>query len=385
MKVSAAVLREPTTVRPFSESKPLRIETVDLDPPGPGEVLVRIMAAGLCHSDLSGITGARKRKVPTVVGHESAGIVEAVGDAVVNVRQGDHVVSTFVASCGLCSFCIAGRPNLCQRSWDARETGALRTGGRRIRLDGEPLHHYSGVSCFAEFAVVASESLVPISKSVPFADAALFGCAVLTGVGAAINTARVSAGSSVAVVGLGGVGLSAVMGASISGARQIIAIDTSPAKLQLAMELGATHACSATEADLVDEVKHLSSGGVDFALEMAGAPAAAASALAITARGGAMVTAGLPPAEASLAVPLASLVAQELEVRGSYMGGALPARDIPRLVDLYEQGRLPVERLRSKVIPLHQINHGFDRLDQGLAVRDVVSFAHDDSATSPLS
>ena len=211
--------------RPSSESQPLRIETVDLDGPGEGEVLVQIAAAGLCHSDLSAIKGLRPRAMPTVVGHEAAGVVVETGAGVSKFVAGDHVVMVFVASCGRCSYCSSGRPNLCQSSWKARSEGTLQSGARRLRINGKSRNHYSGISAFAEYAVVSETSLVKIPQALPLPLAAIFGCAVITGVGAVLNTARDVAGKSIAIVGLGGIGLSALLGAVLGGARTIIAID----------------------------------------------------------------------------------------------------------------------------------------------------------------
>jgi Zn-dependent alcohol dehydrogenase len=357
---------------PFVDSTPLSVEMVDLDEPGPGEMLVRIEAAGLCHSDLSAITGDRPRTVPAVIGHEAAGVVEALGPGVEETAVGDHVVMVFVSSCGTCAYCQSGRPNLCQSSWTARSTGTLQTGTRRLSAPEEDLHHYSGISAFAERAVVVPSSVVRIEPSVPFDVAALFGCAVLTGVGAVVNTAKVPAGANVAVVGLGGVGLSAVLGALAVGAGRVIAIDTSVTKLELAASLGATDVFDARDEDCAARVIDAMGGGVEFAFEMAGAVPAVRLACAITARGGSTVTAGLPNPSAELAVSLASLVADERVLRGSYMGSGIPRRDIPRYIDLYRRGRLPVDRLRSAVIPLDDINAGFDRLYRGETVREIV-------------
>lgn len=217
MKMTAAVMYQQGLPRPFSESRPLRIETVDLDGPGEGEVLVQIAAAGLCHSDLSAIKGLRPRTMPTVVGHEAAGVVVETGAGVSKFVAGDHVVMVFVASCGRCSYCSSGRPNLCQSSWKARSEGTLQSGARRLRINGNSLNYYSGISAFAEYAVVSETSLVKIPKALPLPLAAIFGCAVITGVGAVLNTARDVAGKSIAIVGLGGIGLSALLGAVLGG------------------------------------------------------------------------------------------------------------------------------------------------------------------------
>src|SRR5512133_1817097 len=241
MKIRAAVLNAIGLPRPYAISKPLTITELILDRPGHGEVLVRVAAAGLCHSDLSVINGDRPRPMPMALGHEAAGVVQEVGAGVTDLTVGDHVVVVFVPSCGHCAPCAEGRPALCEPGAAANGAGTLLSGARRLAHDGKPLNHHLGCSVFAEYATVSRHSLVRIDPEVPLAEAALFGCAVLTGVGAVVNTAQVRMGSSVAVIGLGGVGLAAVLGAQAAGARQIIAIDLAEDKLRQALSLGATH------------------------------------------------------------------------------------------------------------------------------------------------
>ena len=347
---------------------------VDLAPPGRGEVLVRIAAAGLCHSDLSVINGDRPRPMPMALGHEAAGVVEALGEGVTDLQPGDHVVVVFVPSCGHCTPCAEGRPALCEPGAAANGAGTLLSGARRLALDGAPLNHHLGCSVFAEFATVSRQSLVRIDPDVPLEEAALFGCAVLTGVGAVVNTAQIRVGASVAVVGLGGVGLAAIIGAHAAGARQIIAVDLDDDKLEKARTLGATHAVNARAPDAADAVRALSSGGVECAFEFAGSVPALELAYRITRRGGSTVTGGLPPSTAVLPLPAVSLVAEERTLKGSYIGSCVPSRDIPRYLDLYRQGRLPVDRLLTGRLTLDEINHGFDLLHQGKAIRQVVVF-----------
>jgi alcohol dehydrogenase len=372
MKITAAVMFEQGLPRPYAHSRPLRIETVDLEGPGPGEVLIKIAGAGLCHSDLSAIEGNRPRAVPTVVGHEAAGIVADVGAGVTRFKVDDHVVMLFVASCGTCELCLAGRPNLCQASWAARAAGTLQSGARRLSLKGQPLHHYSGISCFAEYAVVSERSLMPIPKALPLLDAAIMGCAVITGAGAVFNTAGDVRGKSVAIVGLGGVGLSALLGAVVGGAKKIIAIDLSETKLALAKDLGATDVFLGADPDCVAKVHELTRGGVDFTFEMAGSVPAMTLAYAIGRRGSTTVCAGLPAHGATFPMPSASLVADERVIKGSYMGSAVPSRDIPRLVDLVLSGALPIQKLRTDVIGFDDLNAGFDKLADGDGVRQVL-------------
>lgn len=374
MKTRAAVLRNMGAPMPFAESRPLRIEDVELDPPGRDEVLVKIAAAGLCHSDLSVINGNRPRPMPMAIGHEAAGIVAQVGAGVTDLVPGDHVVMVFMPSCGHCQPCSQGRPALCEPGATANGKGELLSGAIRLHQNGAPLHHHLGCSAFADYAVVSRRSLVQIDKDIPLPVAALFGCAVLTGVGAVVNTARVQAGESVAVVGLGGVGLAAVLGARAAGAARIIAVDLAPEKLALAMELGATGIVDGRAPDAIDQVKALTGGGADFVFEFAGSARALENAYRMTRRGGTTVTAGLPAPDAVLPVNIVSLVAEERTVKGSYIGTCVPVRDVPRYVELYKAGRLPVDRLMSGRIPLEDINAGFDRLHDGSVVRLVVEF-----------
>lgn len=374
MRIRAAVLRAAGLPAPYAQSRPLDIVELDLDPPGRGELQVRIAAAGLCHSDLSVIDGSRPRPVPMALGHEAAGVVEALGEGVTDLSVGDHVVLVFVPSCGRCGPCAAGRPALCEPGARANVAGTLLSGARRLKFKAEPVNHHLGVSAFATHAVVAQESCVKIDPELPLEIAALFGCAVMTGVGAVINTAKIEPGASVAVVGLGGVGLSAVMGAKLAGARQIIAVDLSDEKLAFARALGATDTVDAGDPDAAETVRALSGGGVEFAFDMAGAVPALELAFAVTGRGGTTVTAGLPHPQKRMALAPVTLVAEERTLKGSYIGSAHPLRDAPRLVALFKAGKLPVDALLTHRLKLDEINEGFDRLRDGIGVRQVVTF-----------
>jgi alcohol dehydrogenase len=434
MIVRAAVLRASGLPAPYARSRPLAIEAVWLDPPGPGEVLIRVRAAGLCHSDLSVIDGNRPRPLPMALGHEAAGEVVQVGpvnDGDANgagpmgargeeraVRNGpasanefvpgDHVVSSFVPSCGECKPCLSGRPALCEPALAANSAGTLLGGARRIRAkSGETIHHHLGVSAFAEYAVVSQRSLVKIDHDLPFDRAAVFGCAVITGVGAVMNTANVPRGASVAVIGLGGVGLAALIGARrlsyTSGALPIhggaierleseaaapfatrlaghaataplIAIDLSDEKLATARALGATHTFNASHPDCAEQIRCATQGGVDFAFEMAGSTRAMELAYQITRRGGTTVTAGLPHPQAMMTIPQVTLVAEERTIKGSYLGSCVPKRDIPAYIAWHRAGELPVEQLLSESVQLDGINAAFDRLAAGKTIRQVVMF-----------
>ena len=374
MKIKAAVLNQMGIKPPYAASRPLSVEEIELDPPGPGEVLVKIAAAGLCHSDLSAINGDRPRPMPMVLGHEAAGIVEELGAGVDDLKTGDHVVMVFVPSCGHCLPCAEGRPGLCEPGAAANNAGSLLSGARRLKRNASLLNHHMGVSAFAQYATVSRRSLVKIDPDLPLEEAALFGCAVLTGVGAVLNTARVTPGSTVAVVGLGGVGLASVLGAILSGARRIIAIDLAEDKLKLVKSLGATDVFNAATPDCAEQVRAATSGGVEFAFEFAGSVKAMELAYKITRRGGTTVTAGLPPPTHTIPVPQVNLVGEERTIKGSYIGSCVPLRDIPHYIALYKQGRLPINRLMSGRLKLEDINLGFDRLAEGKAVRQVVVF-----------
>ncbi|MBV1706693.1 MAG: zinc-dependent alcohol dehydrogenase family protein [Hyphomicrobiales bacterium] len=372
MKITAAILQRSGAPRPYAQSRPLEICEVDLEGPGAGEVLVKLHAAGLCHSDLSVIDGTRPRPLPMALGHEAAGEIIEVGQGVTRFRTGDHVVLIFMPACGHCRPCATGRPALCEPGAEANGAGTLLGGARRLTRAGAPLNHHLGVSAFATHAVVSENSCVAIDKALPYATAALFGCAVLTGIGAVVNTAAAVPGTSMAVIGLGGVGLSALLGAKLSGARQIIALDTDETKLARAMALGATHVIRAGTPATLDELRDISGGGVDYAFEMAGSVPALELAYGATARGGTTVTAGLPPPDRQLSLQALSLVAAERTLKGSYMGSSVPARDVPRYIALHQQGLIDVDPLLTHRLPLSQVNEGFDRLADGDCVRQVI-------------
>ena len=278
----------------------------------------------------------------------------------------------FVASCGACDTCRQGRPNLCQASWSARAAGTLQSGARRLSLGGKPLHHYSGISCFAEFSVVSERSLMPLPKALPLLDAAIMGCAVITGAGAVFNTAGDVKGKAVAIVGLGGVGLSSLLAAVNAGANPIVAIDLNADKLALASQLGATHTFLGNDPECAAKVRDVTQGGVEVAFEMAGSIAAMTLAYSIGRRGSTTVCGGLPSATATFPMPSAALVADERVIKGSYMGSAVPSRDIPKLVDLVLAGQMPIDKLRTDVIGFDGLNAGFDRLADGCGVRQVL-------------
>ncbi|MGI9066504.1 MAG: zinc-dependent alcohol dehydrogenase family protein [Pyrinomonadaceae bacterium] len=388
MKTKAAVLYKMGLAQPYAESSPFVVDEITLDGPGPGEVLVEIAAAGLCHSDLSVVDGSRPRVMPMVLGHEASGIVREVGptgmtesgsQGVAEFAAGDHVVFSWVPICGRCQFCVTGRGALCEPGGEANIAGTLLNGARRFTdsrsQPPQACNHHLGVSAFSQFTVAARESLVKIDPALPFDVAALFGCAVMTGVGAVLNTARVQSGSSVAIFGMGGVGLSAVMGARAAGAYPIIAVDRVPDKLKLARELGATHTINAVQDDPVAAIKEAGHGGADYVFESVGNETVVIQAYESTGRGGTTITIGLPAPGKIFAVPALGIVAEERTIKGSYMGSCVPRRDIPRFIGMYQAGILPVDKLHTHTLQLEEINAGFDRLAQAQAVRQIISFS----------
>ncbi|MCX4550327.1 MULTISPECIES: zinc-binding dehydrogenase [unclassified Streptomyces] len=371
MKTRAVVLRDVSTARPYSGTRPVEVEELTLGGPREGEVLVRVTAASLCHSDLSVVNGDRVRPLPMALGHEAVGVVQETGPGVRRFSPGDHVALVFVPSCGFCGDCAAGRPALCAQAAAANGSGGLLHGPSLLRDSaGRTVHHQLGVSAFAELTVVAQESLVPIPKDVPFTVASMFGCAVLTGAGAVINTAALRPGQSAVVYGLGGVGLSAVLGARAAGAYPIVAVDPVEEKRALALQLGATHAYA--PADALAAIRELTSGGPELAVEAVGSPKVMAECLTAVARGGRVVSVGLPAPDRVLEVPALAFAGEGKSLLGSYMGDAVPRRDIPRFLDLWRAGLMPVEKMHTGTLPLTGINDALEELASGRAIRQVL-------------
>lgn len=366
MRLRAAVLER--------TGGPLTVEELILAPPGPGEVLVRLHASGVCHSDQNAIDGTAETRCPTVLGHEGAGVVEEVGIGVTRVRPGDHVALSWAPSCGECPECLRDLPQLCSAVWPAMEAGGLLDGTTRLSRDGEPVYHYSFISSFAEACVLPERSCIPIPADVPFEIAGLVGCAVTTGVGAVWRTAKVRPGDRIAVFGCGGVGLSAVLGAAAAGAGAIVAVDPAPAKLDVACELGATDAVPWTTSseETAAAVIDVSGGGVDYAIEATGRPEAMLGAFLSTRARGAAVLIGIPPADAVLPLPALSIPRLERRVLGSLYGSSRPERDFPLTLDLYRRGRLPLDRLVSHRLPLDDVERAFELLRSGEALRVVL-------------
>lgn len=368
-----AMLRASGLPRPYAGSRPLEIVELELPDPGPGEVLVEIGAAGLCRSDLSVVTGARPWPLPMVIGHEAAGKVIAVGPEVMSLEPGDDVVLVYMPQCGECVRCRDGEPWLCETGSAANRKGELVTGGTRLTHHGEKLHHHMGLAAFAERALVSEASAVKVPPGLAARDTCVSGCAVLCGAGTALNTSRIGRHDSVAVVGLGAVGLAAILGARAAGATQIAALDRINAKLAAASSLGATEVLMA-DADAPARVTEWSAGGVDHAIEASGTLEGFELAVELVRRGGTVTTLGLPGPGVSHRLELAPLVANGLTIRGSYFGSCVTRRDVPRFIDLYREGRLPAGELVSHHIGLDDINVALDRLADGEALRQVIEF-----------
>lgn len=362
MLIRGAVLEEIGRARPYAESRPLTVSELDLDAPGDGEVLVRIEAAGLCHSDLSVVDGNRVRPVPMLLGHEAAGIIEQVGGTS-DLTVGQRVVMTFLPRCGQCRSCATDGLAPCIPGSAANGAGTLLSGQTRLSRSGGTVLHHLGVSAFATYAVVDRRSVVPVDLDVPAVPAALLGCAVLTGGGAVLNAGQPKPGQTVAIVGMGGVGMAAMLTALAHDDVRVVAVDRLPDKLTQARALGA-HEAVTDPGDIK----------ADVVIEAAGHPAALETAIGMTAPGGKTITVGLPHPDARITVSPLALVADGRSLIGSYLGSAVPARDIPRFVDLWRSGRLPVEKLVSDTITLDDINTGMDALADGRAVRQIVQF-----------
>ena len=365
MRITGAVLEEVGRPGPWSRTRPLTIGELELDPPGPGEVLVEISAAGVCHSDLSVVNGDRARPVPMLLGHEASGHVTALGNGVGGLAVGQQVVMTFLPRCGRCAGCATDGRMPCGPGSVSNGAGELLGGGRRLSRDGVPVHHHLGVSAFATHAVVDARSVVAVGDDVPPDVAAVLGCAVLTGGGALVNAAPPEPGQSVMVVGLGGVGMAALLTAVALGGGDVVAVDGVAAKRERALELGATSVLDPGE---------VASSGIrsDVVIEAAGNARAFETALAATAPGGRTVTVGLPPPDAMAAVSPLLLVAEARTVIGSYLGSAVPSRDIPVFAQWWREGRLPVEALVSSRIALDDVNEAMDELAAGTALRQII-------------
>jgi NDMA-dependent alcohol dehydrogenase len=367
MKIQAALITAPR--------QPVRVETLELDKAHAGEVLVKVSACGVCHSDYHLISGATKHPLPAVPGHEGAGVVEAVGEGVTRVKPGDHVVMNWAPYCGHCFYCLNGKPNLCDTYVGPVWDGVMLDGTSRLSWNGETAYSYCSLAAMASYSVVPEPSCISIRKDVPLEVAALVGCAVTTGVGAALNTARVAAGERVAVIGMGGVGLSTLMGAQLAGARQIIAVDRVASKLEMAKKLGATDLVNTAEVNAVQAVRSLTEGrGADVSFEAVGTPQLQTESVEMTRPGGKAVFVGLSAMGSETPLSGATLARQEKTVMGSYYGTANTERDFPLFLDLYMAGKLNLGALVSQTYKLEQVIEAFERMLSGEVARGVIVF-----------
>jgi len=353
----------------YEEKTPLVVEDVELEGPKQGEVLVKVVAAGVCHSDLTFIEGRWPVRMPVVMGHEGAGVVEKVGEGVTSVRPGDHVIFSWVGSCGVCRNCARGKPYLCYNT----PIAMMKDGTSRFKKGDTQLFHQTGVSSFSEYTVAHEMSVVKIREDMPLDRAALVSCGVLTGVSAVINAAKVELGSSVAVFGCGGVGLNVIQGAKMVGATKIIAVDRLDNKLEMAKQFGATHTINAADEDPVKKIKELTGLGVDYAFEVIGLPEVVVQAFDSTEATGTTVMVGMPPLRAPLTIDTLGLFLGKT-LKGAYFGSAHVRTEMPALIDLYMEGRLMLDELISRTYPLEEINDAFEALKRGEVARSVIKF-----------
>jgi S-(hydroxymethyl)glutathione dehydrogenase/alcohol dehydrogenase len=364
MKIKAAVLYEPQT--------PLVVETLDLDDPKEGEVLVRLVSAGVCHSDYHVMKGEWKSPLPMVLGHEAAGVVEKVGPGVNMSKPGDHVILNFRPNCGWCRYCTVGRPVLCNGADTARWT--LFDGTVRLHKGNQDIYHFARTASFAEYVVVPQSGAVPVRDDMPLDKACLVGCSVMTGVGSVINTAKVEPGSSVMVIGCGGVGLNVIQGAVLAGAGRIIAVDVLENKLAYAQQFGATDIIDASHGDTVARVRDLTDGGVDYAFEAIGNSRTILQAYESTRPGGVTTVVGMAPEDDEVSINALSLPRTEKVIMGSWYGSARPWVDLPKMVDLYLSGKIQVDSLISRTYPLDEINTAYDALGKGEVARSILLY-----------
>jgi len=357
----------------YQWNEPFKIEKVELQPPKQGEVLVKLAASGVCHSDLSIQRGVLPMMPPLIFGHEGAGVVEEVGPGVMSVKKGDHVVLTWLYSCGFCRDCGRGRPHLCEKANMASVSGAMLDGTTRFTVNGADMRHWVG--SFSEYTIVPEQAAVLIREDVPLDSACLVGCGVMTGVGAAMNTAKVQPGDTVAVIGCGGVGLNVVQGAAVCGAEKIIAVDMVPKKLEMATQFGATHTVNPKDGDMGDQIRSHNGGqGVDYVFEVIGNVSVIQAAFGAVRRGGSLVIVGVPPFGAEISVMAAAFPLEEKNILGSYYGSPRFRYDMPRILDLYMAKKLKLDELVSKRLPLDEINTAMEIMEKGEVARSVLVY-----------
>ena len=360
----------------YELNQPLVVEDIEMEGPKVGEIVVKVAATGVCHSCYHAVTGTLPATLPSVLGDEGSGVVEEVGDGVTLVKPGDHVILSWVPSCGQCIYCTQGYPNICLKARVRKENerGCLWDGTTRFKKNGKPIHHFAWVASFAEYSVIPQESAIPIDKEIPLDKAALIGCSVTTGVCAATNTAQVRPGSSVVVFGAGGIGLNVIQGARIAGAERIIAVDLIDSKLEMARGFGATHTINAKGVDPIPEIQDLTEGmGADYAFEAIGTRTTYEQAVAATRSRGVTVWVGAPPNE-PLSFDAGNVFWGEKTVKGSLYGSARPRYDMPRLLGLYRAGVLKLDELVTRTYQLEQVNQAFDAMLNGEVARGLIRF-----------
>lgn len=361
MKMKAAIL--------YDSAQPLAVQDVDLSPPQRGEVLVRLKASGICHSDVNIVRGEAKAPLPVVLGHEAAGVIEEVGADVAGLKPSDPVAISLVRSCGHCFYCVQGHPNDCEG------THPLASHTRIHSLQGSPINQGINVAGFAEYVVVDQSQVVKLPQTMSLVTAAVLGCAVITGVGAVVNTARVEAGSTVVVMGLGGVGINAIQAAALVGARRVIAVDLLDNKLAFARQFGATHTINARSENAVEAVRELTNGrGADYVFVTVGSPRAVTDSLNMVRKRGTIVLIGLIGDDGTIPLPVSKVVLNEFRVLGSFMGSSRISEDIPQIVDLYQQNRLKLDELVTGTYPIEQINEAIESMERGDAIRNLIVF-----------
>lgn len=367
MKTRAAVV--------YEVNKPVVVEKIELDPPKAGEVLVKMAASGVCHSDLSVINGTIPMGLPVILGHEGAGTIEKVGSGVSSVKPGDSVMLTFVTPCGHCAYCTVGKPNLCTTHWETTPKGVLFDGTSRFHKGEQRFYQFTRTGTMTEHTVCSEKAVIRVPKNTPLDKAALIGCGVTTGVGAVINTAKVEAGSSVAVIGAGGVGINVVQGSALVGAAKIIVVDRVPRKLEFARDFGATDTVDASRQDVVDEVMRLTDGeGVDYAFEIIGNPVTIRQAFEMLRRAGTAIVVGIAQSDAQVSLPAALFPYGERRVMGSMYGSSRMRVDMPRLLEFYRVGKLKLDELITKTYTLEQVNEAFADMQDGLNIRGVILY-----------
>lgn len=355
-------------------NKPVVVEEVTVESPRRDEVMIKMKACGVCHSDLSATNGTLPLPPPLVLGHEACGVIEEVGDGVTDVSVGDTIIVSWVPMCGKCRYCASGRPQLCDMG--ARAAFTLQDGTSRLSdANGNTLNHFAGVAVMSEYATVHKDNVIQIDPEIPATGAALVGCAVMTGVGAALNTAKVEAGSTVAVFGAGGIGLNAIQGAAIAGAEKIIAVDMEDNKLEFATQFGATHTVNPNkDGDPVAKIQELTGGGADYAFECIGLPVTVTQAYNAIAKGGTAVVVGVSKATDSVTLPTFMMPFQEKVLTGSMYGSARPRVDFPRLLNLYRSNRLKLDELVTATYGIDDAPQAFEDLEKGVNARGVIVF-----------